>query len=156
MTYCTQCGAEVAAGAAYCPKCGRPQTAAPGGSAGNTPATTQSGLQENIAGLLCYAVGWITGLIFFLADKRPLVRFHAAQSMVVFGTLNVIHLFLSRMFLVGLFYGGWSGLSLGAMLMWLVNLATLVFWIVLMVKAYQGERFKLPIAGDFAENLAGK
>jgi uncharacterized membrane protein len=157
MAYCVQCGAEVAAGTAYCPKCGRPQSgAAAGGSGTPSSVPVQSGLQENVAGLLCYVLGWITGLIFFFVDKRPLVRFHAAQSIVVFGTLHVILLFLGQMFVFGLFYGNWTGLSTGGMLFWLLRLASFVLWIVLMIKAYQGERFKLPIAGDFAEKLAGK
>ena len=44
-----------------------------------------SGLEENVAGLLCYVLGWVTGLIFFLIDKRPFVKFHAAQSIVHVG-----------------------------------------------------------------------
>jgi len=155
MAFCTQCGADVAPGTAFCPKCGRAQAGPAGGGPGAAPVG-QTGLQENVAGLLCYAVGWITGLIFFFADKRPSVRFHAAQSIVVFGSLNVLHILLSRIFLVGLFYGGWSGFSMGMMLIWLVNAATCILWILLMIKAYQGEHFKLPVAGDFAENLAGK
>ena len=47
-------------------------------------SNSQTGLSENVAGLLCYILGWITGLIFLLIDKRPFVRFHAAQSIVVF------------------------------------------------------------------------
>ena len=39
-------------------------------------------------GLLCYVLGWVTGLIFFFIDKRPFVRFQAAQSIVVFGGLQ--------------------------------------------------------------------
>jgi len=42
------------------------------------PAT--EGLEENVAGLLCYIAGWLSGLIFLLIDKRPFVRFHAVQS----------------------------------------------------------------------------
>ena len=55
------------------------------------------GSSENVAGLLCYAVGFITGIIFFLIDKRSFVKFHAAQSMVVFGGLFVIQIALSFM-----------------------------------------------------------
>jgi len=63
------------------------------------PATgTQSGLSENVAGLLCYVLGWVTGLIFYFIDKRPFVRFHAAQSIVVFGGLTIIRIVLSMLF----------------------------------------------------------
>jgi len=122
-------------------------------------ASTQSGLSENVAGLLCYVLGWITGLVFFLIDKRPYVRFHAAQSLVVFGGLHILRIVLAMVFGIGWWFGGGMGLtgfSFGWLLFSLLGLVTLILWIVLMVKAYQGERFKVPIAGDFAESFAGK
>src|SRR5579862_10055086 len=80
MAFCSACGSDVG-GAAFCPKCGAAQGAAATGPAGGgVVAAPTSGLEENVAGLLCYVLGWITGLIFFLIDKRPFVRFHAAQS----------------------------------------------------------------------------
>jgi len=122
-------------------------------------ASTQPGLSENIAGLLCYVLGWITGLVFFLIDKRPYVRFHAAQSMVVFGGLHILRIVLATAFGMGWWFGGglgWTGFSFGWLLFSLIGLVTLILWIVLMVKAYQGERFKVPIAGELAESFAGK
>jgi uncharacterized membrane protein len=72
-------------------------------------ASTQSGLSENVAGLLCYVLGWITGLVFFLIDKRPYVRFHAAQSLVVFGGLHILRIVLAMMFRVSWWFGGGIG-----------------------------------------------
>jgi uncharacterized membrane protein len=67
-----------------------------------TPAGSgTSGISENVAGLLCYVLGWVTGLIFYFIDKRPFVRFHAAQSIVVFGGLTVIRIALGVLFLTG-------------------------------------------------------
>src|SRR5271168_1511846 len=87
MPHCTKCGAAVADNAAFCPACGATQ----GAAATTSPAvSSQTGMSENVAGLLCYLLGWITGLIFYLIDKRPFVRFHAAQSIVVFGGLNIL------------------------------------------------------------------
>ncbi len=60
------------------------------------------GMTENVAGLLCYSLGWITGLIFLLIDKRPFVRFHAAQSIVIFGGLHILYYILVSIFLVGI------------------------------------------------------
>ena len=85
MAFCSACGSEVG-GAAFCPKCGAAQgapaaaapSAAPAGGAAAAPPT--AGMEENIAGLLCYVFGWVSGLIFLLIDKRPFVKFHAAQS----------------------------------------------------------------------------
>lgn len=148
MAFCAKCGTQMADGTAFCPSCGAPQAGAPAGGG----AAAGTGMAENVAGLLCYVVGWITGLIFFLIDKRPFVRFHAAQSIVVFGGLSVLYWVLGFLFAFsGL--AGWAFLSLITGVIWLVML---VCWILCMVKAYQGERFKLPVLGDIAENIAGK
>ena len=87
MAFCTACGTEVS-GAAFCPKCGASQTGAV--AAPSSAAVSSDGLAENVAGLLCYVLGWVTGIIFLLIDKRPFVKFHAAQSIVVFGGLTVL------------------------------------------------------------------
>jgi uncharacterized membrane protein len=114
-------------------------------------------MEENVAGLLCYALGWITGLIFFLIDKRPFVRFHAAQSLVTFGGLHVIHIILAFAIGGSIFVGGFFGFgSLLGIILSILNLIGLIAWILCMVKAYQHERFKLPVIGDIAENIAGK
>lgn len=157
MPYCSKCGAEIAAQAAFCPKCGQPQGGAQGTAA--AAGAKQSGLAENVAGLLCYVLGWITGIIFFLIDKRPYVRFHAAQSMVVFGGLHLLRIVLGMMFGVSWVFGGpfgWGSFTTGLGLLSVISLVSLVLWILCMVKAYQGERFKVPFAGDIAENIAGK
>ena len=84
--------------------------------------------------MLCYALGWVTGLIFYLIDKRPIVRFHAAQSMIVFGALQIIAAVVGHMPLDTL-----TGFSIEAL-----DLLGIALGIVLMVKAYQGERFMVP------------
>ena len=71
MAYCNKCGTELGADAAFCPKCGQAQM---GGEHVTTSQSAQPGLAQNVAGLLCYALGWVTGLIFFLIDKRPSVQ----------------------------------------------------------------------------------
>ena len=156
MAFCAKCGAEVAGGAAFCPKCGAPSAA--GAASGGAPVSTASegtGLAENVAGLLCYIAGWITGLIFFLIDKRPFVRFHAAQSLVLFGGIVVAYIVL--MFLAaGSIFGGWLVALLSFLIYGVLGLGSFILWILLMVKAYQGQRFKLPVIGDFAEKLASK
>jgi uncharacterized membrane protein len=154
MPFCTKCGTEVAAGTAFCTKCG----AAQAGEVVVAPATqaAASGMSENVAGLLCYLVGWITGLIFFLIDKRPFVRFHAAQSMVVFGGLHIISIALGMMFGMGMmFHGGFGGFGMGAALYGLINLVGFILWILLMVKAYQHEKFEVPIAAGIAKSISG-
>lgn len=117
---------------------------------------TQTGIAENVAGMLCYLLGWVTGLIFFLIDKRPSVQFHARQSIVIFGALQIVHIVLSRFFGFGFLFGGWSSFSMGVLLLELINLVGLVLWILLMIKAYQGVRFRVPVAADIADSLFGK
>ena len=114
----------------------------------------RTGMTENVAGLLCYVLGWVTGLIFFLVDKRPYVRFHAAQSIVVFGGLQIIQIILGFGF--GFLFGGVGAFSFGYLLFRLISLLSLVLWILLMVKAYQGHRFRVPVAADIADRLFGK
>jgi uncharacterized membrane protein len=151
MPHCTKCGTLVADNVAFCPSCGTPQAA--GVAPTMAPAAgTQSGLSENVAGLLCYLLGWVTGLIFYFIDKRPFVRFHAAQSIVVFGGLMVIRIVLAMLFVSG----GLAGFSMGVGLLWLVSVVGLVLWILLMIKAYQGEKFRIPLAADLADQIFGK
>ena len=153
MAFCNKCGVQLASGAAFCANCGQAQPTAP------VTSDSQSGLSENAASTLSYLLGWVTGLIFLLIDKRPRVRFHAAQSLVTFGGLHIIRRVLAGVFGYGFIFGGpasWTDFSLGIGILWLIGVFSFILWIVLMIKASQGERFKLPVAGDIAENLAGK
>src|SRR6202790_3338665 len=154
MAYCSKCGGEVQTGVAFCPKCGQAQT---GGEVTTTSQSAQPGMAENVAGLLCYVLGWVTGIIFLLIDKRPYVRFHAAQSIVVFGGLHVINIIIGIMFGAGfMMMGGFGAFGMGAALYGLVSLLAFILWILLMVKAYQGEKFQVPVAAAIAQSFAGK
>ena len=156
MAFCKACGQEIGT-ATFCPKCGANQAAAATPTAPPMAASAASpteGLQENVAGLLCYVLGFITGIIFLLIDKRPFVKFHAAQSIVVFGGLFIIRIGL--MFMGGMMGGGLVGWGILGMIGLVISLLSLVLWIFLMVKAYQHQMFKVPIAAPIAENIAGK
>jgi uncharacterized membrane protein len=159
MAFCSKCGSEVAAGAGFCAKCGTAQStgAATGGAAvAQAGSSAQSGMSENVAGMLCYLVGWVTGLIFFLIDKRPFVRFHAAQSIVVFGGLHVITIAIAMIFGAGfIFHGGFGVFGIWSAVVSLIDLVAFILWILLMVKAYQHEKFEVPIAAGIAKGFAG-
>jgi uncharacterized membrane protein len=104
---------------------------------------TSTGLQENIAGLLCYVLGWVTGIVFLVVEKdSKFVRFHAVQSIVVFGAITILQIILSVIPIVG------------GILAWIVWVASIVLWIFLMYKAYQGQMYKLPVSGDIAAKQA--
>jgi uncharacterized membrane protein len=105
-----------------------------------TTEKTSTGFTPNVAGLLCYLFGWVTGIIFFILEKdNKYVRFHALQSIVVFGILSVAGSILGWI----PFFGWVAGVFIGIL--------TFILWLVLMIKAYQGEKYKIPWAGDFAE-----
>jgi uncharacterized membrane protein len=163
MAFCSGCGADVPAGSAFCKQCGRPvaagQSAPPPAQHSNpgsgAPAT--AGLADNVAGALCYVLGWLTGIIFLVIDKRHSVRFHAAQSVVVFGGLTIIYWIIGAMFATSIMWGGLgAGWTFGYTLFMVVRLVFFILWIFLMFKAYQGEQFRVPIAANIADSLVGK
>ena len=107
---------------------------------------TSLGLPENVAGLLCYVLGWVSGLVFLLLEpENKFVRFHAVQSIVTFGGVTMISIALSILGFMP-FLG-----ILFDIANWMLGALAFVLWIVLMVKAVQGTMYKLPLAGDFAE-----
>lgn len=99
----------------------------------------KTGLPKNTAAALSYALGWLSGIVFLLIEKDSFVRFHAAQSVIIFGLLTVIVLIPFLWFFVPI--------------AWIFGF---VLWLVLIYKAYQGEDFKLPWVGDLAKKLLGK
>ena len=138
--FCGSCGASLVGGGAG------PEPTSPGSDQNMGLKTTGTGLDQNLAALLSYVLGWITGIVFFIIEKdNNYVRFHAMQSIVVFGAFTVVQIVLGIL----------SWIPFIGILFWIcqiiLGLIALVIWIVCMVKAYQGERFKLPIAGDIAE-----
>ena len=107
-----------------------------------TEGGSSTGLEPNVAGLLCYLGGWISGIVFLVIEqKSKFVRFHALQSIVTFGALTVAGALL-----------GWIPYA-GAVFGIIIGILVFVLWIVLMVKAYQGELYKVPVAGQVAEGL---
>jgi len=109
------------------------------------------GLEPNVAALLSYVLGWVTGLIFYLLEEKDeYVRYHAMQSIIVFGAVTVVEIVLAIFRLIP--YIDVVFVALQA----LVGLLAFVLWIVLMVKAYQGVRYKLPWAGGMAEKYVAK
>ncbi len=105
---------------------------------------SSTGLDENIAGLLCYVLGWVSGIVFLILERESkFVKFHAVQSIIIFGVLSVLNSLLGWIPVLGLIVGIISGIL------------AFVLWILLMVKASQGERYKIKWAGDYAERWAG-
>ena len=106
-------------------------------------AKTSLGLEENVAGALSYVLWWLTGIVFYILEKdNRVVKFHAMQSILVFLPLMVIIIIISFIPVVG-----W-------ILSWLITVLSVLLWLILMLKAYQGGKFKLPVVGDIAEKNA--
>lgn len=133
-----------AAGAAPTPAAAGPAVAS------SDAGVTSTGLDPAVAGLLAYALGWVSGLVLFLLEKdhRP-TRFHAAQSLVLFGGATVFWVALSSLVWVPLL-----GLAL-AVVGLLAAPIFLGLWIFLMVRAYQQADLRLPVIAGIADRLVG-
>jgi uncharacterized membrane protein len=102
-------------------------------------AKSSTGLEENVAGFLCYLFGFITGIVFLVVEKKSgFVKFHAMQSVITFLGLFVVSLIVASIPIINLL----------TPLIWVLGL---VLWLLLMIKALQGQRYSLPIVGKMAE-----
>jgi uncharacterized membrane protein len=143
-----------------------PQPPAAGAAHYSAPApagqNTSTGLEPNIAALLSYILGWLTGIIFFLIEKdNKFVRFHAMQSIIAFGGITILQIILgmlSTLLFTILWRGGVGSWGLASGLSSLIGILSLLIWVgtialavFLMIKAYNNEAYQLPIAGKYAE-----
>jgi uncharacterized membrane protein len=145
VAFCPTCGTQIPDGAT-CPKC-----SAGTGQGTSMAAPAGAGLTDNVAGALAY-VTIIPAIVFLVMEpfnKRRFVRFHAFQCLFFACAWTVLWIGLS--FLAHIPFLGWA-----TVLVWpLVSLAGFVIWLILVLKAYQGQMFKLPVIGDMAEQQAG-
>ena len=164
MAFCPNCGAEV--DGKFCPKCGTAISgASEGGGAGPgqpsapgpPPSQAQpvpqvqpgasAGMEDNVAGTLCYVLGFITGIIFLVIEpynRNKTIRFHAFQSIFLSVGLIIISIALSVIL-------PWSA---SLVISPLFSLACFVLWIFILIKTYQKQKVVLPIIGPMAEKQA--
>jgi uncharacterized membrane protein len=145
MAFCSACGAQMPEGATVCPACNR--SASPAATVVQGKA---GGLADNVAGMLAY-VTIIPAIIFLLIEpynKSKFVRFHSFQSIFFCLAVAAIHIALSVLGVVPFL------LFITFPLHALVSLAAFVIWIILLIKANQGQMYKLPYIGDLAEKQA--
>lgn len=146
MAFCPSCGAAVEGN--FCSACGK----SVGGASGAAPAA--AGMQDNVAGALCYVLGLITGILFLVLEpysRNREIRFHAFQSIFLSIAWIAVWIALTTMgsiipLLGALIFGG---LSL------VIGLGFLVLWILLMIKTYGGSKMVLPVIGPIAQKQAG-
>jgi uncharacterized membrane protein len=144
VAFCPTCGTQIADGAA-CPKC------AGGAPTVSTATTAAPGLADNVAGALAYLT-IIPAIVFLVLEpfnKKRFIRFHAFQC--IFFAIAWTVLWIGLAFIGHIPFLGWA-----TVLLWpLVSLIGFVIWLILVLKAYQGQMFKLPVIGDMAEQQAG-
>ncbi|MGC1452710.1 MAG: DUF4870 domain-containing protein [Candidatus Sulfotelmatobacter sp.] len=144
MAFCNMCGAQIADGTTTCAACaGRAPVAA-------APAANVGGMADNVAGMLAY-ITIIPAIIFLVMEpynKNRFIRFHSWQCLFFAAALFVLHVGLSIVTFVPFLALITFPLHL------LVSLGGFILWIVLLLKANQGQMYKLPVIGDLAEKQA--
>jgi uncharacterized membrane protein len=146
VAFCASCGTQIADGAT-CPKC-----AGGAGQGASLAAPAAAGLTDNVAGALAY-VTIIPAIVFLVLEpfnRKRFIRFHSFQCLFFAAAWTALWIILA--FIGHIPFLGWA-----TILVWpLVSLAGFVIWLILVLKAYQGQMFKLPVIGDMAEQQAGK
>jgi len=155
MAFCNQCGAQIADGTTTCAVCAARGPAAASAPAGAPAPVAAQGMNDNVAGMLAY-ITIIPAIIFLVMEpynKNRFVRFHAWQNIflcvawiVCWVALMIVSAVLAFIPILG---------HLVAFLLWMVlGIGVFVVWIVLLLKANQGQMYKLPVIGDMAEKQA--
>ena len=152
MAFCNMCGAQIADGTTTCAACASRVPAAPAGAVAAAPA---QGMADNVAGLIAY-ITIIPAILFLVMEpynKSRFVRFHAWQNIflhiawiVCWVALMVLSAVLAFIPILG---------HIVAFLLWMaLAVGGVILWVVLLIKANQGQMYKLPVIGDLAEKQA--
>jgi uncharacterized membrane protein len=156
MAFCPSCGAQVEG--RFCPKCGAAVSAGPtpGGYAPPPPGPARQDMADNVAAALCYSLTVITGILFLVLEpynKNRLIRFHAFQA--IFFWVAAVGIGIAGA-LFGLTLGPLPviGFIFGALLRLALFAGLFVVWVMLVYKAYNNERWVLPVIGPLAEKQA--
>jgi len=130
--------------------------AEPDRGGGSKAPATSSGVDPRLASVLCYAGWWVSGLVFLFAERQHRgVRFHAAQSVIVFGVVSVVLMAIGGASALALLTAGPAFQALQAVgnLVWL---GAMGLWMILLVTTWRGGGWRIPLAGDLAETIAGR
>ena len=165
MVFCSNCGSELQG--RFCAKCGAPASASQesppppppppdygsAGSPSTPPRLVPAGMEENVASALCYVFGLLTGVLFLVLapyNQNRTIRFHAFQS--IFLHIASIVVFIGLMIGIGILHLiPFLGTFLGLILYPVAGFGFFILWLMLMYKAYNKERWVLPIVGELAE-----
>ena len=117
-------------------------------------SSSSRGLDTRLETMLCYLGWWVTGLVFLFIERRdPAVRFHAAQSLVVFGALTVAMLLSGGVSAV-VFVVATTRFQMAQAIGYAIWFAAVLLWLFLLMKTWRGETWRVPIAGDLAMKIA--
>ena len=115
---------------------------------------TSTGIDAPLASVLCYAGWWLTGLVFLVVERHHRgVRFHAAQSVVLFGALSLAMMTLGSASVVALLVPG-PAFQLLQGVSNLIWLGAVLLWVALLVKTFRGETWRVPLASGVADRIA--
>jgi len=150
MAFCNMCGAQIADGTTTCAACLARTPAAPA-----APAAPASGMADNVAGLLAY-ITIVPAIIFLVMEpynKSRFVRFHAWQNIFLHVAAVVIWIALMILSVAATIVP-----VVGHLLVFLLGMVIwvgfIILWIILLIKANQGQMYKVPFIGDLAEKQA--
>jgi uncharacterized membrane protein len=155
MAFCATCGTAVEG--RFCAKCGTPIAATAGAAppppsgAAYQPAAPAAGMADNVASALCYALGFITGIIFLVLapyNQNRTVRFHAFQS--IFFSVAVIVIRIALSIILSATLGFFTMLTVQS----LISLCFFALWLYLLIATYQGKTVVLPVIGPLAQKQA--
>jgi uncharacterized membrane protein len=117
---------------------------------------TSTGVEPRLSAILSYTAWWVSGLVFLIIEQQHrTVRFHAAQSLVLFGGLSVLIGLLS-IASVGMLVVSTAAFQAARLLVYLVWIAAVALWLLLMYRTYRGDTWRVPFVGDLAERIAAK
>lgn len=123
---------------------------------GGLSGATSTGVDARLSALLCYTAWWVSGLVFLVVEQQHrTVRFHAAQSLILFGGLSLLIAALSGVSVAMLLVSAtaFQAMRTLAELVWVL---AVVIWLVMMVKTYKYESWRIPLVAEFADRLAGR
>ena len=130
-----------------------PLSASQGSSGANEPTST--GMDGKNAAVLSYVLWFLSGLVFFFIErKNRFVRFHAAQSFIFFGAVSAVYIVLRLITIIPLL--GFLLAPVVSCATWVLLVPAVLIWLFLMMQAYRGVKFKLPVVGDYAEGLVAR
>jgi uncharacterized membrane protein len=158
MAFCPNCGSQVEG--RFCAKCGSAVGVDTGGTVPPGPATPvqsttvqSAGMTDNVAAALCYLLTWLTGILFLVLEpynRNKTIRFHAFQAIFFGVAVTILYIVIGMLSAMLTF----MGLFFFSFLHLILFLGFILVWGMLMYKAYNNEKFVLPIIGPLAEKQA--